>query len=53
MCAIGVREILARRFFLRDAHASTNIKSAGDAGADENQNWSLRSDSIGTERLWR
>jgi hypothetical protein len=34
MCAIGVREILARRVFSRDAHAS---KSAGDAGADENQ----------------
>jgi hypothetical protein len=37
MCAIGVREILARRFFSRDAHASTNIRTAGDAGADENQ----------------
>jgi hypothetical protein len=42
MRVIGVRKVSASRFLLRGAFASTNIKSAGDAGADEKQTGGLK-----------
>jgi hypothetical protein len=42
MRVIGVRKVSASRVFLRGAFASTSIKSAGNADADENQTGGLK-----------